>query len=87
MRADLDCLPCLDRNASFYGTPAGHERACGIVNIHEPVEKRVYHKADNVKHYGGSWDLNVYIARCGSEPLVRGWGARPCLDCFPDGES
>jgi hypothetical protein len=87
VRTEIDCLPCFDRNASRYSLPGGHERACGIVNGREPVSDRVYHKAGRVKYFGGSWDLNVYIARCGTEPLVQGWGSRPCPDCFPNSES
>lgn len=76
------CKVCFDSRASIY-EPVGHRLACGVINLHEAAGSRTFHRAARVQYYGGSWDLNVYIAECGVTNLVNGGrGSTPCSECF-----
>lgn len=76
------CKVCFDRLADHY-EPVGHRSVCGVINLHEPAGDRTFHRAARVQYYGGSWDLNVYIAECGMTNLVNGGrGSTPCSECF-----
>lgn len=76
------CKVCFDSRASYY-EPAGHRAVCGVTSLHEPTQGLVFHRAARVQYYGGSWDLNVYIAECGVTNLVNGSrGSVPCPECF-----
>lgn len=81
------CRICLDRLVGHYDSQLGHEMACSVGSIRStaPASERLYHRAAEVQHYAGSWDLNVYRAQCGTEGLTRGSrGREPCLTCFPN---
>jgi hypothetical protein len=76
------CKVCFDSRAEMY-EPVGHRAVCGVTSLHEPVQGLMYHRAARVQYYGGSWDLNVYIAECGITNLVNGSrGLVPCPECF-----
>ncbi len=82
-----DCLVCMTELADHYDSPFGHERACGVGDLHDPASavERLYHRAVRVEHHGGSWSLNVYAAACGATGLTHtARGIKPCLTCFPN---
>lgn len=81
------CRVCLDRLVKNYDSQLGHEMACSVTDITDTrsSDERVYHRAERVQYYGGSWSLNVYVAACGETGLTRaGRGRKPCLTCFPN---
>lgn len=76
------CKVCFDARAELY-EPVGHRRVCGVVSLQDPAHGRVFHRAQRVQYYGGSWDLNVYVAQCGVTNLTNhGRGSVPCPECF-----
>lgn len=76
------CKVCFDARAELY-EPVGHRKVCGVVSLQDPAHDRVFHRAQRVQCYGGSWDLNVYAAQCGVTNLTNhGRGSVPCSECF-----